>query len=514
VEKSENIHYCYFDGNSVAIGDKILKDCSKLYSENYGVWSKKSKNAGSRVKLSEVAIKKWLNNSNTAIYCAFDNKELVGYAIALSIEEIEYGRITWITQLVVHENYRNQGIAKNILLSVWGFSDHKAWGIVSANPYAVRALEKVTRRRALPERIKRDIKELRNVGIKNVCFIKNDTEFVVDENNSKVNTEFFVDHEDVRDKLYNVTKEDVAWLLGDIDDGWEWVAFTFQDQIQIPLNKDEINRFLDTSDAIVKEAYSRMSFNSSSQKWAKNEDSEIQYLKSKIDFDKIQFAYDLGCGTGRHSLVLAKNNISVIGVDYLQSNIDQAQKNNFNNVSFVCDDCRTYRNDQKASLVLCLYDVIGTFASKEENAKIIATAFDLLCIDGYAVFSVMNYEMIANYAEHKFKFSENANEILNLKPSNTMEKTGNVFLPEYCLVDEETHIVYRKEQFLEKNKIPKELIVRDMRFTKLEIVEMCKKCGFSIVEAKFVNASDWNVSYDSTDKRAKEILVICKKNCA
>lgn len=511
MENLAKITYRYFDGIAIAADDKILKDCSKLYSENYGIWSAKAKNAGSRVKLSEKAIKKWLNKDSTAIYCAFDNQIMVGYAIALSIEEVGYGRVTWITQLVVHEQYRNRGIAKNILLSVWGFSDHKAWGIVSANTYAIRALEKVTRRRALPERIKQDIDRLRTVGIENVCFIKEDTEFIVDKKNSKVNTEFFVDHGDIQEKIADVTAEGIAWLLGDIEDGWEWVAFTFQDQPQIPLKKEEISNFLDTSDAIVKEAYSRMILDSDKQKWAKNEEAEIRYLRERIDFEKINFAYDLGCGTGRHAFVLSKYGIEVIGIDYVESNIKRAERIKNDYVSFVHGDCRTYQNARKASLVLCLYDVVGTFASKEENAKIIQTAFDLLDKGGYAVFSVMNYEMLAFYAKYKFRFSDNANEILKLKPSNIMETTGNVFSPEHCLIDEETHIVYRKEQFSGLNKIPKELIVRDMRFTKSEIVGMCINCGFSIVEAKFVNALNWNVSYGATDKKAKEILVICQK---
>ena len=504
----KKVIYRYFDGDS--IDDKILKDCSKLYSENYGFWGAKAKNEGSRVKLSEKAIRAWLNGSSTAVYCAFDKQELVGYAIALSIEEVDYGIVTWITQLVVHKAYRNKGIAKNILLSVWGFSDHKAWGIVSANPYAVRALEKVTRRRALPERIKQDIDKLRVVGLKNIWFIKEDTEFVIDQRNSKVNTEFFVDHENIQEKITGVTEGNVDWLLGDIEDGWEWVAFTFQDQTQIPLKKEEIDNFLDTSDVIVKEAYSRMNFDSDRQKWAKNEEAEIRYLKEKIDFGRISFAYDLGCGTGRHAAVLVQQGIEVIGVDYLESNIEQAIKTASDKASFICADCRTYRNPRKAQLILCLYDVVGTFASKEENAKIIKTAFDLLDKGGYAVFSVMNYEMTAHYSEHKFKFSEDANKILKLKPSNIMETTGNVFSPEHCLVDEETHVVYRREQFLGLNKMPKELIVRDMRFTKSDIVDMCSECGFTVLEAKFVSASGWNVAYNATDKKAKEILVICQ----
>lgn len=509
------ISYHFLDGDLINTDKSVLDSCAKLYSGHYGVWGKKSENVGSRVKLSAARIKAWLDGDNTVICYATDGQEIVGYAIALSMIEPAYGTVTWITQLVVHEEYRNRGIAKNILLSIWGFSDHTAWGIVSANPYAVRALEKITHRRAVPDRIKRDITKLRDIGIKHVCFINADTEFTVNEHESKVNTEFFVDHEDISQKISAVTNEEVAWLLGDIDEGWEWCAFTFQDQQQIPLSNEEIAVFLDTSDSIVKEAYSRMVLNSDRQKWMKNEVSEIQYLRGKIDFTRISFAYDLGCGIGRHAIILAKIGIETVGVDYVESNIERATKTkdemSLSNVSFVHADCRTYRSDRKAALVLCLYDVVGTFVSNEENAKIITTAYELLESGGHAVFSVMNYESTAFHAENKFKFSKSASKILEIKPLNIMEKTGNVFSPKYNLVDEETHVVYRKEQFFNANNVPRELIVRDRRFTESEIVEMCVEVGFTVIEAKYVNATDWKVSYTATDKKAKEILLICKK---
>lgn len=505
------ITYHFLDSVSAIADSAILKSCSKLYSEHYGVWGANAKNPSSRVKLSEKRIAYWLND-NTYLCYASDDKNIIGYAIALSINDSEYGTVTWITQLVVHEAYRHRGIAKNILLSIWGFSDHAAWGIVSANPYAIRALEKITRRRAIPDRIKQDITMLKSLAIENICFIQADTEFVVNDNQSKVNTKFFVDHDDIPQKIANVTTNNTAWLLGDIEEGWEWCAFTFRDQKQIPLSNEEINTFLNTSDAIVKEAYSRMILDAEKQLWMKNEESEINYLRKIIDFSKIHFAYDLGCGIGRHAFILAKNGLNVIGIDYIESNIEQAKaKFSLKDLTFIHADCRTYQNSQKAQLVLCLYDVVGTFAVKDENTKIIKTAYDLLDKGGYAVFSVMNYESTAFYAKHKFTFSKEANKLLELKPSNVMEKTGNVFLPDYYLVDEETHVVYRKEQFLSRNKMPRELIVRDMRFTKAEIIEMCVNAGFVVIESKFVNATDWSNSYQATDKKAKEILIVCQK---
>ena len=95
--------------------------------------------------------------------------------------------------------------------------------------------------------------------------------------------------------------------------------------------------------------------------------------------------------------------------------------------------------------------------------------------------------------------------------SNTQEETGDIFNPDYYLVDTDTHLIYRKEQFSSSTGLPIELIVRDRRFTMDEIISLCKSVGFSIVEAKYTNASDWNKSYDATSSRAKEILLICQK---
>lgn len=53
--------------------------------------------------------------------------------------------------------------------------------------------------------------------------------------------------------------------------------------------------------------------------------------------------------------------------------------------------------------------------------------------------------------------------------------------------------------------------MRDRRFTKDEIVSLCEDVGFSVIEAKYTNASGWEKEYEATDRRAKEILLICKK---
>lgn len=518
------ISYDRFPGPFVAANTELLEEICGLYSDHYGIWSKKGIRPGKNIRLTPSKIVEWLNNNCVTVYVAYLNDDnIIGYAIAFSKNEKKYGVITWVTQLVVHTDYRKKGIAERLLFSIWGFSDHYAWGIVSANPYAIRALEKATRRRASTIRIKKNSTKILNVGRQNVPFINNDTELRVDDTQSVINTQFFVDHTDTLQKLQNVISDDLPWTLGNIDEGWEWFAFTFNDQPQIRLSKEEILSMLETADEVVKNAYKRMTTGGliSTQKWAKNTKEEIDYLNRKIGIDQATLVYDLGCGIGRHSLELAKRGISVVGIDYIPENVKLANTSileirrrgeyKLGNIRIDEADCRYYKNDNKADVVICLYDVIGSFASDEDNKRIIQTAYELLSDGGYAVFSVMNYVTTFANAKHTFVFDEEPNTLLELLPSTIMEKTGNVYNPDYYYLDTKSHLVYRKERFEGGNDLPVELIVRDRRFTKQEISEYCTEAGFSVLEIKNTNASGWENDYPDESTRAKEILVICQK---
>lgn len=91
-----------------------------------------------------------------------------------------------------------------------------------------------------------------------------------------------------------------------------------------------------------------------------------------------------------------------------------------------------------------------------------------------------------------------------------MEYSGNVFNPDYYLLDNETNIVYRKEVFSVGDTYPIELVVRDRRFYMSDIVQMCVELNLNVVLKRFVKAG-WENDYDGIDSNAKEILLICEK---
>lgn len=509
-----------YQKESILENRSLLEEMASLYSNHYGVWGKTSGKHGERIKLSPARIQSWVQSEHTYIATARDEKKLIGYAIAVvaSTNKQEYNNpkklISWVTQLVVHEEHRQKGIAKTLLFSFWGFSNYYAWGILSASPYAIRALESATKRKSIPAKIKQKHKKIIKFGIDYINYITRETEFFINKEASKANTNFPSDISDINDKLANVKSDEVPWNMGMIDEGWEWFAFTFNDQKRKKLTSNEVEELLKSSDEMAVQAYSRMPMDDKSQGWAKFQKHEIDFLIEQCKLSVGASILDVGCGTGRHSLELAHRGYNVLGVDYANELITQAERKGKDknvNAKFARVDFRNSNLQSEYDTVLCVYDVIGSFVDEKKNEQIIENIYKHTKNNKYALISVMNFELTEFIAKYKFQFANNPDDIFEIPASNTMEKTGNIFNPKYFAVDKDNGIVYRREQFSMGTNLQTELIVRDKRYTREEICSICEKHGFKIIFSRYVQAGKWDVELASTDKKAKEILVLCQK---
>ena len=184
---------------------------------------------------------------------------------------------------------------------------------------------------------------------------------------------------------------------------------------------------------------------------------------------------DVGCGNGRHVLELATLGVNVTGVDYLadffQKARESAANRQLNGARFVEGDARVIDLQERFDAVICLYDVIGSYADDSENMRILDNCYRHLRNNGLLLLSVMNLELTEQQAKHFFSLDEDSNRLAELKPSQTMETSGNVFNPEFYMIDRKTEIVYRKEQFAEGDQLPAQLVVRDRRYRRAEIEE-------------------------------------------
>jgi 2-polyprenyl-3-methyl-5-hydroxy-6-metoxy-1,4-benzoquinol methylase len=440
---------------------------------------------------------------------------MIGYAIAIHTQLPEQGNVAWITQFVVHKDHRQVDVGKRLLFTIWGFSDYFAWGLLSANPYAIRALEKATRRRCQPELIAKHASALRALGAKQVHYLGISNEFLINENESRIDTAFNLDHSGLPEMLSNATDEMKPWIMGSLPEGWEWFAFTFHDQQQIPLAEKELEEMLLASDKITKQAYSRMQQQWKSHRWAQFAREEVEFILRHSGVPSGSSILDFGCGNGRHSREFARCGFQVTAVDYVQESVGIARvlsgQENFLNIRFHYGDCRTTEIGGKYELGICLYDVIGSHADDHSNVEILENLARHIKDGGYAFLSVMNMELTERLAKNWFSISTNPDKLLSFPPSKIMERSGNVFNPDYYLIDRDKKIIYRKEQFQEGEELPEELLVRDRRYREEEIIHMCIAAGLEVEWTRFVRAGHWDEPLDRESDRAKEILVMCRK---
>lgn len=248
------------------------------------------------------------------------------------------------------------------------------------------------------------------------------------------------------------------------------------------------------------------------QPWTKGTKNEIDFIANYVELKTGIFVLDLGCGQGRHSLELAKRGVgNVIGVDFSESHINRAREDALRQevrANFLCGDVRAMHLGYKYDLVLCLYDVIGSFREEDDNKKILRVIKRHLKKNGLAVVSVMNMELTEAEAIHKVSLRNAPKALLSLPPSNTMAVSGNIFKPEYYLINTDDGLVYRKEQFDCDGMLSAEYVIVDKRYRMSEFEALAAEIGLKIVHKRYVQAGRWDVALEATDLRAKEILFL------
>ncbi|MBM3701247.1 MAG: class I SAM-dependent methyltransferase [Actinobacteria bacterium] len=121
---------------------------------------------------------------------------------------------------------------------------------------------------------------------------------------------------------------------------------------------------------------------------------ECDFIEKEINYNKKIKILDLGCGTGRHTIEMAKRGYDVTGVDLSDSQLsrarDKAAKNRLD-INFIKQDARnlSFLNEFELVIMIC-EGAFPLMETDEMNFKILENAAKSLKENGKLIFTTLN----------------------------------------------------------------------------------------------------------------------------
>ncbi|KAH6889408.1 hypothetical protein B0T10DRAFT_404855, partial [Thelonectria olida] len=214
----------------------MLEGAARLFSEHYGVWGqlpsgRRGLKPGNRVKMSADLLRaQCLPDGSRSCYARIVvDGVLAGNAFVC---RWTYGdrQVCWVTQLVVHTDYRERRLATALLIALQD-SDDDIFGIMSSHPAACKALVKgfgnfmfshvrlgFAEEHAASIMKESPIAYVKNAKLRGSLFSSEDETGLV----CGVDSDFYVDHEEPL-KALSWFKAAGEWPLGELPDGYEFL---------------------------------------------------------------------------------------------------------------------------------------------------------------------------------------------------------------------------------------------------------------------------------------------------
>jgi len=224
--------------------------------------------------------------------------------------------------------------------------------------------------------------------------------------------------------------------------------------------------------------------------FTQNTANEVRFLVDEFQLPKGSRILDVGCGTGRHSVALAREGYKMTGIDLSPAMLQQARiaaQNAGVNVKLTESDAQSisFKNEFDAAICLCegSLSLLGSEDDPfEHDIRILTNIYNAIKPGGIFITTVLN-----------------ASRILRLKTDEDI-KAGRfdpVALMEFT------------QQTIKTDEGERVITVRERYYTAAEFVRMLQQVGFTISGVYGGTPGAWNKEAVKLDEW--EIMAIARK---
>ena len=224
--------------------------------------------------------------------------------------------------------------------------------------------------------------------------------------------------------------------------------------------------------------------------WVGSTVQEVDFIEKELSLQTGISIIDIGCGTGRHSIELAKRGYNITGIDISDKMLDEAREKAESlglKAEFIHKDATNFNLDKKFDLAICLCEgAFGLLGFDEDpflrDLKVLKNIYDVL--------------------------KENAILIMTVSSAIPHFRRWN----EEDLQDGTFDIINNVETFRMEDLYPddaKDIIFKSKTFTPIELKMLLKMAGFTTLLIGGGTAGSWNKNRLLLDDH--EIMVIGRK---
>lgn len=226
---------------------------------------------------------------------------------------------------------------------------------------------------------------------------------------------------------------------------------------------------------------------------------ECDFIESEIGHDKTALILDIGCGTGRHSIELARRGYAITGIDLSVSQLtrarEKARQQNLD-IHFLEHDARDLPFNNRFDLAIMICE--GAFPlmeTDEMNYQILQSASKSLKAKGKLIFTTLNGLFPLFHSVKDFLASAS--------------KEGNATYDKHSF-DLMTFRDYNTTAVVDDSGIRKELQCNERYYVPSEITWLIKSLGFTTIDIFGAKLGAFSRS-DTLTTEDFEMLVIAEK---